>query len=84
MHANIVGPSCSLTSSNISIAACPLITIVFCLGQLGDVERGVAEPHFRFIYPLLTIYRLLDRRLLNPDSRLVCTQDRNLTANSDP
>jgi hypothetical protein len=29
------------------LLALPFRGVVFCLGQLGDVERGVAEPRFR-------------------------------------
>jgi hypothetical protein len=60
--------------------ALPFFSVVFCLGQFGDVERGVAEPHFRFIYLLLSIYRLLDRRLL----KFLIRGLSDLTANSDP
>jgi hypothetical protein len=45
IRANIVGPSCSATSSSAAIGACHS-GVVFGLGQLGDVERGVAERDY--------------------------------------
>jgi len=51
IRANIVGLSCSATKRSACIGGLPYVRIVFCLvfclGQFGDEERGVATSGFR-------------------------------------
>jgi len=48
IRVNIGDPSCSATQQQRLDRFLPFLGIVFCLGQLGDVFRGVAECDQRF------------------------------------